>query len=211
MHQNGTWKWEKISFEFPRQIVDRIQAIHIQAFGENDDSLIWKLSPDGEFSMALAYLLAIFELPKPPLFTDFWIWRLDTLPKIKHFFWLCNHGSILVRQVIKARGINCNGIFPLCYVQEETILHVLRDFLAARDFWLGMGVPQALNDFLSLDLMDWLKCNCLCSKNIHTNNLPWSSQFPFAVWLVWKQRNKAVFDNSPLNPKLNNLCIQIVR
>ena len=93
----------------------------------------------------------------------------------------------------------------------RNILHVLRDFLAARDFWLGMGVPQALNDFLSLDLMDWLKCNCLCSKNIHTNNLPWSSQFPFTVWLVWKQRNKAVFDNSPLNPKLNNLCIQIAR
>ena len=74
MHQNGTWKWEKISFELPRQIVDRIQAIHIQAFGEKDDSLIWKLSPDGEFSMASAYLLAIVELPKPPLFIDCWIW-----------------------------------------------------------------------------------------------------------------------------------------
>ena len=119
MHQNGTWKWEKISFELPRQIVDRIQAIHIQAFGEKDDSLIWKLSPDGEFSMASAYLLAIVELPKPPLFTDCWIWRLDTLPKIKHFFWLCNHESVSMRQVIKARGINCNGICPLCYVQEE--------------------------------------------------------------------------------------------
>ena len=72
-------------------------------------------------------------------------------------------------------------------------------------------MPQALNDFLSLDLMDWLKRNCLCSNNIHTNDLPWSSQFPFAMWLVWKQRNKAVFDNSPLNSKLNNLCIQTAR
>jgi len=118
MHQNGNWKWEKISFELPRQIVDRIQAIHIQAFGEKDDSLMWKLSLDGEFNMASAYLLAIAELPKPLPFTDCWIWRLDTLPKIKRFFWLCNHGSVPVRQVIKARGINCNGICPLCSLQE---------------------------------------------------------------------------------------------
>ena len=114
---------------------------------------MWKFSPNGEFSMASAYHLAIAELPKPPPFTGCWIWRLDTLPKIKHFFWLCNHGSISMRQVIKARGINCSRNCPLCYTQEETILHVLRDCPVARQFWLSMGVPQALNDFLTLDLM----------------------------------------------------------
>ena len=211
MHQNGTWKWEKISFELPRQIVDRIQAIHIQAFGDKEDSLMWKLFPDGEFNVASAYLLAIVDLPKPLPFTDCWFWKLDTLPKIKHFFWLCNHRSVPVKQVIKERGINCNGLCPLCSVQEETILHVLRDCPAARRFWLSMGVPQALNDFLSLDLMGWLKHNCLCSSSIHANGLPWNAQFPFAVWLLWKQRNKAIFENSPLNPKLKNLCIQTTR
>ena len=130
----GLGNGKKISFELPRQVVDRIQALHIQAFGEKDDSLMWKLSHDGEFSMALAYFLAIAELPKPPPFMDCWIWRVDTLPKIKHFFWLCNHGSVPVRQVIKARGINCNGICPLCSVQEETILHFLRDCPIARNF-----------------------------------------------------------------------------
>ena len=110
----GLGNGKKISFKLPRQVVDRIQALHIQAFGEKDDSLMWKLSPDGEFSMASAsYLLAIAELPKPPSFMDYWIWRVDTLPKIKHFFWLCNHGTVPMRHVIKARGINCNGICPL--------------------------------------------------------------------------------------------------
>ena len=136
---------------------------------------MWKFSLDGDFSMASAYHLAIAEQPKPPLFIGSWIWSLDTLPKINHFFWLCNHSSIPVRQVIKARGINCIGNCPLCYVQEESILHVFRDCPVARKFWLSMGVPQALNDFLSLDLMDWLKLSCLCNSSIHANSLPWSS------------------------------------
>ena len=29
VHQTGSWNWEKISFDFPRQIVEKIQAIHI--------------------------------------------------------------------------------------------------------------------------------------------------------------------------------------
>ena len=29
VHQIGSWNWEKISFDFPRQIVEKIQAIHI--------------------------------------------------------------------------------------------------------------------------------------------------------------------------------------
>ena len=72
--------------------------------------------------------------------------------------------------------LGTNFFFPQQYfVQEETILHVLRDCPTARNFWLSMGVPQALNDFLSLDLMDWLKHNYLCSNSIHTNGLPWST------------------------------------
>lgn len=133
------------------------------------------------------------------------------MPKIRHFFGPCNHEGIPVRQVIRARGINCTGNCPLCYVQEETILHILKDCLAVRKFWLSIGVPQALNDFFSLDLMGWLKCNFLCSNSIHASGLPWSSQFPFAMWMLWKQRNKAVFENPPLNPKLNYLYIQIAR
>ena len=133
---------------------------------------MWRFSPDGEFNLASTYHLAIAEQPKPPPFTSCWIWGLDTLPKIKHFLWLCNHGSILVRQAIKARGINCTVSYPLCRAQEESIIHVLRDYPISRKFWLSIGVPQSLVDFLNLDLLDWLKLNCLCSNRIQANGLP---------------------------------------
>lgn len=116
-------------------VVDWIQAIRIQAYGVKEDTLMWRFSSDGDFNMASAYQLAIAEQPKPPAYTGCWIWGLDTLPKIKHFIWLCSHGSIQVRQVIKGRGINCTVNYPLCHVQEESIIHALRDCLVARKFW----------------------------------------------------------------------------
>ena len=71
VHQNGNWNWGKISFDLPRMVVDRIQAIPIQAFGEREDTLMWRFSPDGEFNMAPAYHLAIAEQPRPPPFTGY--------------------------------------------------------------------------------------------------------------------------------------------
>lgn len=69
------------NFDLPRQTVDRIQAIHIQEFGEKDDSLMWKFSPNRDYSMASTYHLAIAEQPKPLPFMGCWIWSLDTLQK----------------------------------------------------------------------------------------------------------------------------------
>ena len=211
IHQNGHWNFGKISFVLPRVVIDRIQAIPIQSFGEREDALMWKFSADGEFNMASTYRLIIFDQPKPPSFSGCWVWGMDTLPKIRHFLWLCNHASIPTRQVIKYRGIDCSVLCPLCNAQEESIIHTFRDCPFARKFWLSFGVPQVITDFLSLDLLVWLKNNCLCRKNIQANGIPWCFIFPFVVWWLWKHRNKVVFENCPANPKLYLSCIQAMR
>ena len=211
LHHNDYWNLDKISFALPGNMVDKIHAIPIQSYGDKEDTLMWRFSLDGDFNMASAYKLAIAELPKPPPFSGCWLWGLDTLSKIKHFLWLCCHGSIPVKQVLKGRGINCTMECPLCHMQEESIIHALRDCLVARKFWLSIGVPQALGDFLNLDLLEWLRVNCLCSNHIHANGFPWCSQFPFAVWSLWKHRNMIVFDNSLPNPKLHHVCLQVAR
>lgn len=54
----GQWAWDKISFDLPRMIVDKIKAAPIQLFGDKEDTLMWKFSKDGEFNMASAYALA---------------------------------------------------------------------------------------------------------------------------------------------------------
>ena len=53
----------------PKVVIDRIQAIPIQSFGDREDTLMWKFSTDGEFSMGSAYRLFISDQPKPLSFS----------------------------------------------------------------------------------------------------------------------------------------------
>lgn len=42
---------------------------------------------------------------------------------------------------------------------------------------------------------------------MHHSCIPWSVIFPFAIWNIWKHRNRVVFDNTPLNMNLHELCL----
>ncbi|XP_075661255.1 uncharacterized protein LOC142631065 [Castanea sativa] len=61
MHQNGSWDWGKISFVLPQDMVDRIQAISIQLFGEIEDIMTWRFPRDGEFNLSSAYYQSLPE------------------------------------------------------------------------------------------------------------------------------------------------------
>lgn len=51
---------------------------------------------------------------------------LDAMPKIAHFLWLCHHNSVPVREVIAARGVQCDTTCSLCRNGTESISHLLR-------------------------------------------------------------------------------------
>ena len=105
MNHQGIWEWGKISFDFPKDVKDMIIATPIQIYGEKEDNLIWKGFCDGEFHMASAYKLARPDSVDLQPFQGNWIWKLDTLPRIKHFLWLCFHNSAPVNQILGSRGI----------------------------------------------------------------------------------------------------------
>ena len=144
-------------------------------------------------------------------FTGSWVWQLDSLPKIIHFIWLGLHNSIPVKKVIDARGIQCNVASPICQTHEESILHLLRDCPFAREFWRKIGTPQAVGNFLQLDLSEWLKTNCLAKDSISTNGIPWRCLFPFALWSLWKHRNRVAFENVSSDLRLSSSCIHQAR
>ena len=170
------WNWEAISFDLPQGIKDKIRAIPCQQAGRAKDIIIWKFSKDGNFSTKSAYDLANLEQEQNPSFQGQWIWKLDMLPKIVNFLWLIIHNSMPVRDVLASRGIDCERKCPLCKNHNESIIHVLRECVFARDFWHKIRAPVALIGSFNNDLLDWLRVNCL-SRVTHHSNTPWSYIF----------------------------------
>lgn len=174
-------------------------------FGDRKDTILWKYSKDGDFSTKSAYQLTNQGEILDTQFHGKWIWKLDILPKITNFLWLCMHGSIPVKDVLASSGINCDRVCPLCKCQDETILHLLRDYGVAREFWRKLEVPPSLVSSSTENLDSWLKMNCLSTAG-HKCAVPWSILFLFAVWSLWRNGNNVVFDNTIPNPFLDRVC-----
>ena len=100
--QGQRWRWEWLSFELPQEVKDRIKTIPLSQVGRSEDLVLWKHSKDGEFSVKSTYLANISQDPAPT-FHGAWIWKLDALPKIANFLWLCIHKSVPVKDVLASR------------------------------------------------------------------------------------------------------------
>lgn len=171
---------------------------------------IWRQTKDGEFSTASAYMLASKDNGEANSLTWGWVWKLDTLPRIQSFLWLCHHRNIPVREVLANRGVQCDATCPLCRNASETAIHLLRECPYAMQIWRKVGIPTPLEASYNLEMLQWLKVNCLSSHDILSNSVPWKILFTFTVWNLWKHRNKVVFENCVLNPRLHYTCIKHV-
>ena len=139
---------------------------------------MWKYSKNGEFFTNSAYQLANQGETSNTPFQGQWIWKLDILPKIANFLWLCFHDSIPVKDVLVARGINCDRVCPLYNCQDETFVPLLRDCEVAHKFWRKLEVPLSqINSFIG-SLENWIKTNCLSIVG-YKSSIPWCTLFSF--------------------------------
>ena len=60
----------------------------------------------------------------------------------------------------------------------------------------------------NLDIHSWLEANCMCNPLIKANGYPWRIVSTFAIWSLWKYRNKMVFKNTTLSPNLHESCLK---
>ena len=104
---------------------------------------MWKFTKDRDFSTNSAYQSIITDFGMKNTFKGAWLWKLDTIPKIRSFFRLCMHDSVPVREVLAGRGIPCNSLCPVCGMQSESINHLLRVCQFALYFWSKLQAPNA--------------------------------------------------------------------
>ena len=112
----------------------------------------------------------------------------------------------LVREVLAERGIICEKVCPICREQDESIIHLFHECKFARDVWRKLVVPPSHVSSFANNFEVWLKNNCL-SEVRHLGSIPWCFLFLFAVWNLWKNRNRVVFENSIPNLTLDKICL----
>ena len=196
------WDWNGLSVELPLDIKLLIQATPIAITSSGCDKIAWADSPQGTFNLSSAYRIAMGH-EESPSFSASWIWKANTLPRIKTFLWMCTHNSIGVRSCLMRRGVCEEVMCPICQEVEESILHALRDCPWAKAIWNHLGRVEVDQDFWSSELPDWLSRNGNQRSTSVTMNPPWKTLFSFVIWNIWKSRNNFILQRKRLNQQLH--------
>ena len=199
---NG-WDWSSLSFHIPNQVLLEINSIPITVrANQGEDRLIWAGANQGDFDLKYAYALAMGNEAKDEDFNGSWVWKLDTIPRVKTFIWQCLHNSIGVGECLVKRCISESNICPLCQKEPESILHRLRDCVTSKQTWERLGINPS-NAFYEGNLIPWLETNCKDNSCRLGEQPPWKILFSFTIWLLWKQRNDVVFGNQWGHPNIH--------
>ena len=186
------WNLNQISFVLPSEVSLMIHTTLFPLVGRGRDSFAWRSNPRGVFYLRSVYSL-VNGAAQDSSFSAKWIWKANTLPRIKTFMWQCAHNSIGVKGCLSRRGMGVDDKCPICQEGVETVMHALRDCSWVRSIWRHLGVLPSNQVFWRADLQEWLVYNGNSNLNGTAGNLPWKMLFPFALWNLWKSRNGSVF------------------
>lgn len=125
------------------------------------DTHAWNATKNGIFTLRSAFELASNQRDHPTSSVN-WLttWKILTAPRIHFFLWKCFHDSIMVKQVLRRRGLAISVNCDVCPGVEESLQHVLRDCPKANTLWDMMKANQYIMNFFSLPFTDWLLLNC---------------------------------------------------
>ena len=203
------WRVFNLSFELPGQLLDTIKATPLSIDQNAEDVLHWAYSKNGSFSLKSAYLL-VRGLNPLNWVTDYisWVWKVETLPKVHFFLWLCLHNSVPIGEVLGSRGLNLDPIYSLCNKEMESVEHLVRGCEMAKDFWQELKVPYCVKDTFNLPIGKWLESNCRSEAISFFMGIPWKILFPIGVWHLWLHRNNFVFKSGKVERSWFKKCIR---
>lgn len=140
------WDWTILSFQLPNNVLMEISSIpYSMRSVQGEDRLTWTGANWGDFDLKHAYALAMGCESVGGAFTRNWVWKLDTIPRVKTFIWQCLHNSIGVGECLVRRCISESDICPLCQREPETFLHKLRDCVTTIQIWERLGISPTSN------------------------------------------------------------------
>ena len=194
---NGTWNLNQITSLLPQEIMAEIRAIPLSQYGSVEDGLRWIFTPDGEFTIKSAYRNLSSSDRTTPQSPQYWskLWKIKVPFKYKMLFWNVVHGilptAFNLQKKIHAFDITCQ----CCLLAPETHLHLFRNCFHATILWKRIFQNCHLikavdvHRFFNNDWDDWITLNL-------EQSLDWLMMFVIALWHIWKNRNRVVFEGA---------------
>ena len=125
------------------------------------------------------------------------IWKLNILPKIKHFLWRVVSGALPTYTKLCTRGINIDPTCQRCCQDDETINHILFMCPHAKAMWRCSGILPS--HVFTLNLEDNLQALFGFMESLLENESERQLVF-WILWLLWKSRNEFIFEKRNLHP-----------
>ncbi|GKV52575.1 hypothetical protein SLEP1_g59152 [Rubroshorea leprosula] len=203
------WKVEVLLELLPLEVVEEIRAIPLASQAEVCDTLYWAGTTDGNFTTKSAFSL-IQRSHHQIVFPSFnwrWIWRLPCSERIRMFMWLVFKGRLFTNVHRYNCYLTSSPACPRCNLELETPFHILRDCQFARSVWAALGIRDL--EFFTWDLTTWVQRATSSRRKFGDTQIPWTLVFLSALWLLWKDRNKLVFEQSSTLPFV--LCSNILQ
>ena len=189
---DGNWDWQSLLVVLPRAICDYIAGLAPPRDLDILDSVAWRGSNDGDFSVKSAYSFISHSgrLPADPLFKL--IWNCVGLEWIQVFLWQVAAGALPTNYFRFSRHVSDDPTCSRCdLLVQETSLHVLHDCPIALGFWNRMIDAETYPTFYTYSLRSWVHWNLELNNPIAGNS--WPCVFASAVHYLWRIKNQENF------------------
>lgn len=173
----------------PKELLNLAQTISLS---DEPDHLVSSRTCAGKFNNkdAIAHIQSK-RLNNQKAFDCNWniIWNALGHPKFKLLHWQSWWDRNPTNENLFFRNCVTSSECNTCSHAKETMLHIMRDCPRASSVWNKLNRPLwTSNQFLHC----WLEENLSLTDSRH-GRIPWNVLFSFALWEIWKRRNKWIF------------------
>ena len=163
---------------------------------DTKDKLLWKWTPDQNFSTASAY--RAFFLGQSSIAGAKVLWKARAPGKCNFFGWLALHDRCWTAERRMRHNLQQDDHCALCSQEPETISHLLVGCSFSRQVWyrvLLRGRWQSVSpQHPATNFTDWWLTS---RKNFDkVERKSFDSLVILIFWIIWKKRNRRTFDHT---------------
>lgn len=134
--EENTWNEALFHGKLPTAITNFLESFLPLNQSMEEDTICWGRNASGNFTVKSTYeMLAHKKWNMPDKRWDL-AWKFIGPQHVKSFLWLTLKGSQLTNENRYCRHMSTDTIYSICRTYDETLVHVLRDYHAARMVWL---------------------------------------------------------------------------